>query len=365
MIPLFKVFISDKASESVARVLASGYVGEGDVVKEFEKALVPVVGNDVIAVNSGTSAITIALRMAGVDVCSQVAATPMTCLATNEPILALGADPVWIDVNPRTGNMCPDSLQRALEKHRGAIQAIICVHWGGYPCDLEEINEIGRIHNVPVIEDAAHALMSVYQGDFIGSHSDFVCFSFQAIKTITSVDGGALTCKSHDQVERAKLMRWFGLDRTSGSEMRCKQNPIEFGYKFQMNNLNASIGLANLKFINTLIGQRKLIAQIYNKELQGLRNVQLLEYQNDRESAYWLYTVKVKNTDKFSKHLADNGIASSQVHGRNDKKSIFSLSADDNLPGVDEFSVEEVCIPIGYWLSLEDVNYIIEVIRRY
>lgn len=365
MIPLFKVHMANSVDEVVSNVLHSGYIGEGDVVKEFEEALVDVVGNsNVLAVNSCTSALTMALRLAGVDICANVAATPMTCLATNEPILSLGADPVWVDVNPKTGNMCPESLERVLQKHKNYMQAILCFHWGGYPCDMMEITNVAAEYGIPVIEDAAHALGATYSGHEIGSLSDYTCFSFQAIKTITAVDGGAISFGGED-IERARLMRWFGLDRTQGSQMRCEQDPPEFGYKFHMNNLNAAIGIENLKHIDELLGHRRAIAKIYRESLQGLENVELLDYRDDRESAYWLFTILVDDSDKFSEHLAENGIASSKVHGRNDEKKIFSLSKIDNLPGVNEFYRRQVSIPIGFWLSLDDVKHIVDTIRRY
>ena len=366
MIPLFKVFMSDSVDEAVSRVLHSGYVGEGNVVKDFERAIGKVICNrHVLTVNSGTSALMMALRLAGVDFGARVLTTPMTCLATNEPILALGADPIWVDVNPKTGNMCPESLAETAARSSSLTKAILCVDWGGYPCDLEEILEVAKTYGIPVVEDAAHDFGASYHREPIGKWADFTCFSFQAIKTITSVDGGAIAFKDPSVVERARLMRWYGLDREKGAVMRCLQDPPEFGYKFHMNDLNAAIGLENLKHLDDLLEQRRLQAQMYQEGLRGLERVKMLERRADRVSSNWLFTVLVDDSNDFCKYLESEGIESSKVHGRNDMKSIFAISMNENLPGVDEFYDKQVNIPIGFWLSLKDVEYIVDTIRRY
>jgi len=368
MIDLFKVFMSKDVDDFVSPVLQSGYVGEGDTVKEFELSIGNFIqNNNVLTVNSGTSAITMALRLAGVSYGDYVISTPMTCLATNEPILSLGATPIWTDVNPKTGNMDANCLFRLLNRPnlaRDSIKAILCVHWGGLPCDLKEINQIARDFGLPVIEDAAHAFGSVYNGQLIGCISDFTCFSFQAIKYLTTVDGGAIAFKNDSLMKRARLMRWYGLDRTKSRAMRCLQDPPEFGYKFHMNNLNAAIGLANIRHMDFLLDSSLKHATIYNAAFRELKSIELTDNCDDRLSTYWLYTIKTNDANELIDYLAKNGIAASKVHGRNDKKTIFASSATD-LPGVDEFDSKHVCIPVGWWLTDSDVNKIVDVIKEY
>jgi dTDP-4-amino-4,6-dideoxygalactose transaminase len=219
-IPLFRVHMPGSVMEPLQKVLMSGYIGQGPKVEEFEKALVPWVGNpNCLTVNSGTSALHLAMRLAGVERGTEVISTPTTCSATNEPILERGGGIVWADIDPWTGNIDPMDVER---KITGKTKAIIAVHWGGYPCELDELLRISRKYGIALIEDAAHAFGATYRGRQIGSHSSFVCFSFQAIKLLTTVDGGLLVCPSMDDYRRGKLLRWFGIDReTPRKDLRC------------------------------------------------------------------------------------------------------------------------------------------------
>lgn len=343
MIPLFKVFMAPEAPQRVSEVLQSGYIGQGAKVEEFEKALVPWVGRDqILTTNSCTSAIHLALRIAGVGPWDEIITTPMTCFATNAPIAALGAIPVWADVYPETGNIDPADVRKKITPK---TKAILAVHWGGNPCDIDALNAIGKDYGIPVIEDAAHAFGATYGGRPIGSHSDFVCFSFQAIKHLTTGDGGLLTCRRKEDFERAKLLRWYGIDRAVPGTFL---NDIpEAGYKFHMNDIAAAIGLANLPHMAPLINRCR-------------QNVFTLSGRLPISSC-WLYTLRRKDREAFVKRLKEAGIEASQVHARNDKYSCFKDHQRD-LPGVDAFSREQVNIPCGWWLAGKDLQTIAEVV---
>src|SRR3989338_2880247 len=188
MIPLFKVFMPESIMAPLKETLLSGYIGQGAKVDEFEAKMAGWLGCErILTLNSCTSALQLALRLANVGFGDEVLSTSMTCTATNVPVMAMGARIVWVDIDPRTGNLDPRAIEKKIGKK---TKAILAVHWGGYPCDLDEIHAVAKKHNLKVIEDAAHALGSVYKGKKIGNHSDFVCFSFQAIKHMTTVDGG-------------------------------------------------------------------------------------------------------------------------------------------------------------------------------
>ena len=363
MIPLFKVFMSKTAHESVRDVLSSGYIGEGPLVKEFEEALGRYIGNpNVVVVNSCTSALMLALRLSGVRAGDLVASTPMTCLATNEAILALGAIPVWVDVDVVTGNMSSESLARLMSKN--TIKAILCVHWGGVPCDVVSINNLANLHSIPVIEDAAHAFGTEIDHTKIGNHSDYVCFSFQAIKTLTCGDGGVLFVKDSETAKRARLMRWFGLDREQSSDMRCQQDPAEFGYKMHMNDIDAAIGLSNLKHVEGLLKVTRGNAVAYDEAFDGMSTIMMPSIPDNVYPSYWLYTVGVKDASRFISHMRNRDIACSKVHDRNDTKMMF-VDSRIELPGVASFDKYHVCIPVGWWLSVEQRNHVIESVRRY
>ena len=366
MIPLHKVFMPpDMAglTQSVSAVLESGWIGEGPKVIELEQALQSALGSQhVTTVNSCTSAIHLALRLSGVGFGDEVVTTAMTCAATNEPILIAGAKPVWADIDPTSGNISPQSIR---EKLTSKTRAIVIVHWGGYPCDIDEIMAIAKEAGVAVIEDAAHSLGSTYHGSLIGSHSDFVCFSFQAIKTITTGDGGALVCRSPEAHDRARSLRWFGIDRERRQVNQyniADWDIIEAGYKFHMNDIAAVIGLSQLPHLEDLLARRRENAQCYRSALAELERVQLLQEEQDRSSAYWLFTLLVDEQVDFIRHLGEKGITASIVHRRNDHYTVFREYQDPNLPGLDEFSKRMVCIPVGPWVTDRDRQHIIDVL---
>lgn len=361
-IPLFKVFMHDSVKEPLNRTLMSGYIGQGPRVDEFEQALTPWFGTpNVATVNSGTSALHLALRISGAEHGTEVISTAMTCTATNLPILERGAKIVWADINPATGNIDPKDVERKITQKTRAIMA---VHWGGYPCELQELRAIAKRHNVKLIEDAAHAFGGSYHDKPIGSESDFVCFSFQAIKHFTTVDGGALTCASPEDYKKAKLLRWFGIDRDAPrKDFRCEADVEEFGYKFHMNDVTATIGLEQLKYTRAVVNRHQENGEFYRKNLTGLSGVKLLDYKNDRKSGYWLFTLLASERIDFMKQMTEAGITVSQVHARNDKHTMMR-DFQTELPGVDAFVEKMVSIPVGWWVTDEQRQHIVDTIRK-
>jgi dTDP-4-amino-4,6-dideoxygalactose transaminase len=361
-IPLFKVHMPDSVLPSLDRTLFSGYIGQGPRVEEFERALAIWFGNqNVLTVNSGTSALQLALRLADVGFGDEVISTPMTCTATNVPIMAAGAKIVWADIDPMTGNIDPLDVERKITKK---TKAIIAVHWGGYPADIVELNRIGNQYNVKVIEDAAHAFGATYEGTPIGSHSDFVCFSFQAIKHLTTGDGGALVCRDTDTHKRGKLLRWYGIDRESDrKDSRCEEDVKEWGYKFHMNDIAATIGLHQLQFVGDVLRRHRENATYYRERFKALGGLRLLNYRLDRQSSYWLFTIRVAQRPAFMEQMKKSGIVVSQVHARNDLHTMFS-EFQRSLPGVNEFVSQQVSIPVGWWLTESERSFISDTVVR-
>lgn len=364
-IPLFKVFMSEEAIAGSQEVLRSGYIGQGPRVELFEEKLKSWFSSpNVLTLNSGTSALHLAMRLAGVESGDEVISTPMTCMATNAAILANGAKIAWADIDATTGNICPESVRKKVGPR---TKAILCVDWAGYPCDLGELRAIADQHGIQLIEDAAHGFGSQYKGNYVGGIADFTCFSFQAIKHLTTVDGGALVCKDIEDYKRGKLLRWFGINREGPrTDFRCEEDVIEYGYKFHMNDVSAAIGLGQLNHVAAILNAHRDNAQFFNQKFAELfsENLELLDYKTDRVSSYWLYTVKVKHPKAFMRAMKDKGITASQVHARNDHHTTFKAFKVP-LPGVDAFVERQVSIPVGWWLTPDEREHIAQTVIDY
>jgi len=375
-IQLFKVHMAPTAADEVAKVLNSGYIGQGPKVEEFENQLKEYLNHDYVqTINSGTSALHLALHLLkkpndkwpGIVEGDEVLATAMTCTASNFPILANGLKIKWVDIDPTTLNMDLDDLARKITPK---TKAIILVHWGGYPNDLNKIKQIQsqaeELHGFKpaVIEDGAHSFGSKYMGKYIGNHGNLTMYSLQAIKHITSIDGGLLLSPHQELHRRGKLIRWYGIDREGNrKDFRCEADIEEWGFKFHMNDVCATVGIENLKHANELIQKHKDNAAYYDKHLQNTPGVTLLKREPGFESAFWIYSMLVENRDGFYKHMKDCGIVVSQVHERNDKHTAVKEFRTP-LPTLDKTIGKIVSIPVGWWITPEERKYIVDCIKK-
>ncbi|MFH0907066.1 MAG: DegT/DnrJ/EryC1/StrS family aminotransferase [bacterium] len=361
MINLFYPYISDKARKDADEVLRGRWIGQGPKVDQVEKEFsrkfkIPYVAT----VNSGTAALHLALISAGVGPGDEVIGTPMTCTATNIPVLYCGAKVVFADIQKETMNIDPKSIE---QKITPKTKAILVVHWAGYPCDMDEINKIAKKHNLKVIEDAAQAVGAKYKGKYIGAVSGITCFSFQAIKPITSVDGGIIAGLDKNVFQKAKILRWYGIDREFKGDIHWKYQIKDVGYKYHMNDLNAAILSAQLKEWSQINSRRKKIANRYLRELKNTPGLTLLSRNNDRQSANWTFTVHVENRNDFQKKLAQEGVESHIVHVRNDICPIFGGKKQE-LPVMNEIEKNYISIPIHNHLTDDEVGRVIETIKQ-
>lgn len=371
-IQLFKVFMSPNAKVEVGKVLDSGYIGQGPKVEEFEACLRNFLNTDrVLTLNSGTSGLHLALHLSkkqnNIQDGDEVLATALTCTASNWPILANGLKIKWVDINPRNLNMDLDDLERKIT-HK--TKAIIVVHWGGYPVDLDRLKAIQeksyQIYGFrpAIIEDGAHAFGSEYKGQKLGNHGNMVMYSLQAIKHITSVDGGVLVLPNQELHRRGKLARWYGIDREGNrKDFRCEADIEEWGFKFHMNDVCATIGIENLKFAEEILSKHRSNAAYYDKNLSNVVGVTTLERNRDHNSAFWIYSMLVENRDGFYKHMKEHGVIVSQVHERNDKHTCVK-EYRSSLPTLDKTIPSLVSIPVGWWVNEEDRQYIVDCIKK-
>lgn len=362
-ISFFHVHISPSAVELANQVLRSGWISEGPVVKQFESALAQRLGlQNPVAVNSGTAALHLALALAGVGPGHEVILPAQTFVATGLVILMNGATPVFADIDPMTGNITPASIAERISPR---TKAVIPVHWAGYPCDLDEINALAARHGLAVVEDAAHALGATYKGKAVGSISRFTVFSFQAIKHLTTGDGGALCCLEETDARAAFSRRWFGIDRASSQPSILGEREYDIaavGYKYHMNDLAAAVGLGNLEDFPQRLARQQQIASYYREHLENVPGLQLTRLDEDRTHAYWLFTVLVERRKDFIRKLAEGGIPCSVVHLRIDHNSVFGGVRDD-LPGQAAFNERQVAVPVHDGLADEDVERVIASIR--
>ncbi len=390
-IPLFKVFMADTAAPEVSKVLNSGFIGQGPKVDQFEHQLQNYFGHKHIqTLNAGTSALHMALHLLkkpkphwnedvfqgvawvshnwpGLEDGDEVLCTAMTCTASNWPVLANNLKIKWVDIDPKTLNMDLDDLKRKITKK---TKVIMGVHWGGYPLDLDKLRKIRTSFRSEfgwapaVIEDGAHSFGSKYKGEFIGTSDNLTMFSLQAIKHITSIDGGLLFSPHQELHDRGKLIRWYGSDRDSDrKDFRCEADIEEWGYKFHMNDVCATVGMENFKHLDDIISKHKENAAYYDSELENIDGVTLLERKKGFDSAFWIYTMLVDDRDGFYKYMDECNIAVSQVHERNDKHTCVEEFKTE-LPNLDKTIGKVVNIPVGWWVTQEQREYIVDCIRK-
>jgi len=278
------------------------------------------------------------------------------CYASNCHILHRGAKIRWADVQEGTWLIDPKSVERLITPK---TKAIIAVNWAGKPCDYKALKKFG----IPVIEDAAHCW------DYFSQHQklergDYICYSFQAIKFLTTSDGGCLITNDPEKEKLARLLRWYGLDRTLGQSFRCAQDLKHNGYKYHMNDVCAAIGLANLSEAKLSVKKHRKHA---NYLINNITNPFLSLPVFDDKCSYWLMSISVltQNVDEFIAYMAKNGVEANPVHYRNDRYTITKPFIEKDLPGVEQFAKQQVSIPVGWWLNKEDLNKIVEVCNNW
>jgi len=343
---------------ALERVLYGGQISEGAEVEAFEREFGEFIGRPhVLSFYSGTAALHAALILAGVKAGDEVVSTPMTAEPTNLAILHAGASVVWADVDRSNGNIDPDSVAERLTPR---TRAILAVHYGGIPVALARLRALAERHGLPVIEDAAHALGARYGGVPLGRHSEYVMFSFQAIKHLTTVDGGMLAVRRPEDLAHGRRVRWFGMDRKAP---RIEVDVREVGYKYHMNNVNAVIGSVQLGYIAPVLARHVDNGKYFDRALRGIPGLELPAWDEAAEPSYWFYTVLAEDRDALARRLDEHGIGNSLAHKRNDLHSVFAASRRE-LPGLDRFYSRMLHIPCGWWVGDEEREYIAETLRR-
>jgi dTDP-4-amino-4,6-dideoxygalactose transaminase len=361
-IVLFHPHVSERARRMVDAQLRTRWVGQGPAVEKFEFDFSNMFcdGLATAAVGSGTDALHLAYLLAGIEPGDEVITPLFTCTATNIPLLYIGAKPVFADVQRHSLNMDVDHVRRLVTEK---TKAIVCVHYGGLPCDMSELREIAAGIGVPIIEDAAQALGGSYRGRSIGSISEFTTFSFQAIKHITTGDGGMLAIQDGSLLPKAKRIRWFGIDREGKQQATWDNDIWEVGFKYQMTDIAAALGLGALEEWEEIHTHRRELFALYERGLSSAPGIEFIgRGLEDRVHAAWLCTVLAKDRVNLQRKLRENGIESNQVHYRNDRYTLFRESRG-SFPNMDTVEDEYLVLPLHTRMTVADAERVVSVIR--
>ncbi len=362
----------------VCEVLSSGWLTTGPKTKEFEQKFADFIGcRHALAVNSCTSGLHLALEAAGVGPGDHVLTTPYTFTATAEVVRYLGAEPLFVDIDPRTFNIDPDHVQARLTDFGSTVKALLPVHFAGQACDMDPLMELAANHGLKVVEDAAHALPTTYKGKTIGTFADATVFSFYATKTITTGEGGMVTTNDPEMAERMQTMRLHGIDRSvfdryTSTRPSWYYEVVAPGFKYNMPDVAAALGLAQLARARDFQRRREQIAKAYNEAFQDLPlRVPHISYPDDTH-AWHLYVIQLDldhltiDRDRFIECMADAGIGTSvhfiPLHLQPYWRDRYRLRAND-FPVARDVYRRAVSLPIYSRMRDDDVGRVIEAVR--
>lgn len=366
MIPLFKVFIAPDAGEHLNETLYSGFIGEGPKVKLFEKTLAEWLKTDqVLALNSATSGLELAayLLRCKSQGFSRVHTTALSCTATNWPLIHMDLDLDWVDVDSTTLNMDLDDLRSRIN---WASAGIVLTHWGGRAHDMDAIRQIQvdflKEYGRPliVVEDCAHAFQGYHRGQPLGTFGDFGIYSFQAVKPLTTGDGGCIISRDKEDYALLKKLRWYGIDRDDRDA-----EIMWAGFKYHMNDLAATLGMANILPAYDNVQRARANARFYDEALAEVLGVTLLAKSPDYIlHPYFLYTILVDRRDDFIKAMRERGVEAALAHTRNDQYACTRTFQYRTLPNLDSVCERYINIPVGWWVSGEDREHVVDSIKK-
>jgi perosamine synthetase len=368
MIPVFQPYVGNEEIEAIAEVIKSRWLGLGPKTAEFEKAFASYIGAEyAIGLNSGTSALDLALKLYGINHGDEVIVPTMTFVSTAHAVVYNLATPIFVDVDPGTLNIDLEDVERKITNR---TKAIIAVHYSGRPVDLDKLREIIKGKNIILIEDAAHATGASYKGTKCGALGDIAAFSFHAVKPLCMSDGGAITLNDKDMMERAKRLRWLGIDkgtwdRTSLDRSYWWEYQVdEIGLKCHMNDIQAAMGLVQLKKLDEGTFLRREAAKLYSKLLFEIDEIELPLCDNDIFQSSWhIYCIKCEKRDELSLYLKDKGI-STGVH----YKPIHLYSCYGNktyLPKAEKVFKKILTLPLFPELKMEETEFIVKNIKEF
>lgn len=367
MIPIARPSIGDEELNEVRKIFSTGWLGMGSTVFEFENALKGYLGaKNAIAVNTGTSALHITLDALGIKETDEVIVPSLTFVATIQAIIACKARPVFCEIDAETMNADIGDIKKRITKK---TKAIIPVHYGGQPCDMDALMDLARKHSVRIVEDAAHAFGSLYKGSKIGSIGDVACFSFDPIKNITCGEGGAVVTNDGRLTEIIIKKRLLGIDRDTWHRYKNQRSwfyeVVDSGYRYHMSNINAAIGLVQLKKIDKFLEKRRRIARQYDEAFTGKPGIELLR-RDYGTIAPFNYVIKVKDgrRDELLAYLNSNGVGAGVNYIPNHIQPFFKAISRP-LPVTEKAWSQILCLPLYYDMTEADMGSVVERVKGF
>jgi len=368
VIPFSKPFFDEEdikeINARIEEILRSGWLTSGPVVKRFERAYAEFVGaKHAVALNSCTAALHTALLVSGVKSGDEVVVPSNTFVATANAALYVGAKPVFADSDPLTFNVTPDEVQ---EKISRKTKAIIVVHVGGNPCDMNEIEEVAADYKIPVIEDCAHAHGAKYKGFSCGTFGIVGCFSFYPTKIVTTAEGGMVTTDDEALANGIRILRNHGRATSGPSEV------VELGFNYRLSEVHAAIGITQLRHINRFLEVRNKLAEMYNERLAGIKWLEPQHIRNGNLCSYYVYIVKLTDEaplsrDALMKGLSDRGIETSvlyhPVHLQPFYVKLFGYRKGE-LPVAEELGEKSLALPLFNGMKVDDITRVVDTIRE-
>lgn len=352
MIPIFKPYMPQGIISEIEEILYSGNLSYGKIGKEFELKLGNYIGNNkVLTVSSYNQAMLIVLSTLGLKQGDEVIASPVSCLASNQPFAIKGLKVIWVDVEPDSGAMSFEDVKNKINKN---TKAIFHNHFCGYLGEIDEINKLGKQFGIPVIDDCIEAFGSELNGNKTGNlGTDITVFSFQTVRLPNTIDGGALVFKDETLFQKAKLIRDYGIDRTI---FRDELNEINKacdikleGYGALMSEVNSLIGLRQMDKIQYLIQKQRLNASKWDSIVDEMKDIRKISLTTNTIPNNWVYGLLATNKIETIKKIRGMGYYATGVHINNNIYSVFNNIIF--LKGVNEFMNHFVAIPSGWWLK--------------
>jgi len=366
MIPVSRPSIGKEELTAVEKVFASGWLGLGSAVFEFENKIKEYLGaKNAIATNTGTTALHISLDSLGIGKGDEVIVPSLTFVASVQVIIQTGARPVFCEVKEEDLNIDLNDVRKRITSK---TKAIMPVHYCGKACDMDALLEISENSRIKIIEDAAHAFGSKYKGKRIGSFGNLACFSFDPIKNITCGEGGVVVLEDDKVAEKIRRKRILGIDKDTWHRYKNERSwfyeVVETGYRYHMSNINAAIGLIQMQKLSAFAAKKRQVTQKYDEEFKSLKGVEILK--NDYENTVqFCYILKIKkNRDKLLDFLKSKGIGSGVHYIPNHTQPLFKRFAK-RLPITERIAEEILTLPLYYDMTESEISLVIENIKEF